>query len=62
MCGILEEEMNPHGMLYVFNSALYFENIVVILRPGLNPKAPNLRENGGSFFLNSREVRWMCFD
>ena len=57
MCGILEEEMNPRGILYVFNSALYFENIVVILRPGLNPEAPNLRENGGSFFLNSREVK-----
>ena len=49
VCGILEEEMNPRGILYVFNSALYFENIVVILRPGLNPEAPNLRENGGSF-------------
>ena len=55
--GILEEEMNPRGILYVFNSALYFENIVVILRPGLNPEAPYLRVNGGSFFLNSREVR-----
>ena len=57
MCGILEEEMNPRSILYVFNFALYFENIVVMLRPGLNPEAPNLRENGGSFFLNSREVR-----
>ena len=55
--GILEEEMNPRGILYVFNSALYFENIVVILRPGLNLEAPNLRENGDSFFLNSRKVR-----
>ena len=57
MCGILEEEMNPCGILYVFNYALYFEKIIVILRLGLNSEAPNLRENGGSFFLNSREVR-----